>query len=158
MSINIKKFDNIEKDVFEKEKCNGNYIIINDEDNFSTSYYQYSVNENKKIAFVCGDNYCPKIGVSNDCYILFYVGNIYFYSKETNQLLKIFDNLIYVYDVLEYNNMIYIISETEVMVLQRNLKVVVDRIYDGIIADYNLDKEKLLVKLDNDNTDEILPY
>ena len=111
MSIVIKKFEKIEKDTFEEEKSNANYIIINNEDTFSTSYYQYSIDDIKKIAFVCGDNYCPRIGITREYYILFYMGVIYFYSKRTYMLEKKYDNLIYVYDVLEYNNVIYIISE-----------------------------------------------
>ena len=158
MSIVIKKFEKIEKDTFEKEKSNANYIIINNEDTFSTSYYQYNIDDIKKIAFVCGDNYCPRIGITREYYILFYMGVICFYSKRTYMLEKKYDNLIYVYDVLEYNNVIYIISETEVMVLGSDLKIIVHKIYDDIIADYSLNKEKLHVRLDDGSVHEVLPY
>ena len=73
-------------------------------------------------------------------------------------LEKKYDNLIYVYDVLEYNNVIYIISETEVMVLGSDLKIIVHKIYDDIIADYSLNKEKLHVRLDDGSVHEVLPY
>ena len=158
MSIVIKKFEKIEKDTFEEEKSNANYIIINNEDTFSTSYYQYSIDDIKKIAFVCGDNYCPRIGITREYYILFYMGVIYFYSKRTYMLEKKYDNLIYVYDVLEYNNVIYIISETEVMALGSDLKIIVHKIYDDIIADYSLNKDKLYVRLDDGSVHEVLPY
>lgn len=71
-------------------------------------------------------------------------------------LEKKYDNMIYVYDVLEYNNIIYIIFETEVMVLGSDLKLIVHKIYDDIIADYSLDKDKLHVRLNDETVHEVL--
>lgn len=147
----MEKFIKVEKEQYICEKENNKFVIVIDETSDST-FYEYEIEENKKIAICCSDTYSPNIKKINDYFFIYYVGNCYIYSAKTYELIKLLDNLVYVYDIITFNEYFCIISEIDVIFLSDELNIDKQIKFSDVIINYTIDNNKLTIDLDNGET------